>query len=189
MLLICMFLIVDFVLELFGSNRDPDPLCTSAPITEFEASESDVVTFEHVDIEPDTDPEWISVAEVLEQSQSEPAKASRPLPTIEIHRPTADRGADDVRERLDGKRCVFCDVPVGDDEEFIETDMFGMLVVKPICKGHSEHPDSWLRARRQNAEKMGYCPSCGDVTLQDQHRRECSTCDPVDLETPNDRRL
>ncbi len=114
---------------------------------------------------------------------------SRPLPVLEVRRPTADRGANDVREHLDGKRCIFCGVPVGDDEEFIEADKFGTLVTRPICKGHSEHPESWLRARLENREEMGYCPSCGDVTRQYAYRKECGTCDPVELETRNERRL
>ena len=114
---------------------------------------------------------------------------SRPLPYVEIHRPTADRGADDVREHLDGKRCLFCGVPVGDDERFVEADKFGMRVTRPICKNHLEHPESWHAATTHTPEQMGYCPSCGAVTRQDGYREECGQCNPVDLDTLDDRQL
>lgn len=186
-LLVGVFLIVDCLVRLVHRRYAARASYPGYEVTEFEASEPDTVTLEY---RYQTDREHQTFVDGLEATRSESnTDTSRPLPTIEIHRPTADRGADVVREHLDGKRCIFCGVPVGDDEEFVETDKFGTLVTTSICKGHSEHPDSWLRARRHQPEKMGYCPSCGGVTTQDAYSKECSICDSVDLKTPNERRL
>jgi len=103
---------------------------------------------------------------------------SSPLPLVEIHRPSAERGADDVREHLDGLRCIFCNVPVGDDEQRILADHFGTLRVFPICKEHHEHPDSWNLAVHGGkfADKMYFCPTCGDLTTYRSITDECWVC-------------
>lgn len=100
---------------------------------------------------------------------------SRPLPVVEIRRPTAKRGAEDAREELDGPRCVFCDVPVAEDEQYIVADFFGALRSFHICKGHSEHPESWHRATPFNPERVRYCGDCGEVAT-DVRGGECLDC-------------
>ncbi|APX98616.1 hypothetical protein [Natronorubrum daqingense] len=173
--------------KLLGLSSEPDGIQTldadhDGLIEEFEADESSHVEAVFSD--------GRTTVYAVDGDFPEPIDGpTRPLPHVEIHRPRADRGADDVRDHLDGQRCIFCDVPVGDDERSIAADKFGLRVTRPICKGHSEHPESWRAAVAHNPDAMGYCPTCGDVTTQDGFRDQCSTCDPVELETLDDRRL
>lgn len=99
----------------------------------------------------------------------------RPLPVVEVHRPSAKRGAKDAREELDGERCVFCDVLVGEDEQEILTDYFGTLSTFSICKAHLEHPASWRQATEWNPDRVRYCDGCGDLTTT-AHDGECFDC-------------
>jgi hypothetical protein len=115
---------------------------------------------------------------VVETSDA-PTVVSRPLPVVTVAYPSAERGAEDAREELDGPRCVFCYVPVGEDERRILADKFGTYVVRPICKGHSEHPESWLRATPFDPERIRYCDECGDVS--EVWGGECFDCRTADV--------
>lgn len=110
----------------------------------------------------------------VESPEDRPAVVSRPLPVIVVQRPTAERGASEAREELDGPRCVFCDVPVAEDEQYIVADYFGALRSFHICKGHSEHPNSWHRATPFNSERVQYCEDCGEV--REVRDGECLDC-------------
>jgi hypothetical protein len=98
---------------------------------------------------------------------------------VTVEQPSAERGADDARAELDGPRCGFCDVPVGEDEVNIPTDVCGTTRVFPICKNHSEHPESWNRATGWNPERVRYCDECGDLATT--YERECFACHTADV--------
>jgi hypothetical protein len=118
------------------------------------------------------------------------ASVSRPLPRIEVSRPTAGRGIPEIRAHLDGPRCVFCHVPVGADETDMLTDFFGTLRAFPICKGHSEHPASVVLDADPDPESFAFCPGCGDPTpLRNSARDACTDCEPIDLRTQMNHRL
>jgi hypothetical protein len=104
---------------------------------------------------------------------------SRPAPVVTVEYPSAERGAEAARAVLDGPRCVFCDVPVGEGEQRIVADKFGTDVVRPICKGHSEHPASWHRATPFDPERVRYCEGCGDVS--EVRDGECFACRTADV--------
>ena len=103
---------------------------------------------------------------------------SQPLPIIRVERPTADRGADDVREHLDGPRCELCNVPVATDEQSITVEEFGgVLAYHHVCKGHREHPDS-IYHPHPDPERYRFCPECGIVTTRPPLFDVCRGCDP-----------
>jgi len=97
------------------------------------------------------------------ETEERSAVVSRPLPVVTVELPSAKRGAEDARDELDGPRCTFCNVPVAEDEQGIVADYFGTFRAFPICKGHSEHPESWHRATPFDPERVRYCDECGEV--------------------------
>lgn len=117
---------------------------------------------------------------VVETSEGRSTVLTRPLPRIEVRRPSAKRGADASRAELDGPRCVFCDVPVAEDEQDILTDACGTYVVVPICKGHLEHPESWHRATGFDPERVRYCDECDEVAT-DVRDGACFDCRVADM--------
>lgn len=112
---------------------------------------------------------------ITEEIESEPA-TSRPLPAIEVRKPAAVRGIPEIRKHLDGPRCVFCDVPVAEDEQQIRTDWGGTMVRRHICKGHSEHPESFVGISETNPEDLRYCPRCDRITNLPEGRDLCLGC-------------
>lgn len=90
---------------------------------------------------------------------------SRPLPIVRIERPSAERGADAVREHLDGERCVFCDVPADGREKL---DVFGNERHLPTCGGCPDCPTAAFWQLDEQAERRRFCPECGAVVLADE---------------------
>jgi len=112
------------------------------------------------------------------ETEERSAVVTRPVPVVTVEQPNADRGADAAREELDGPRCVFCDVPVAEDEQGIVTDYFGTFRAFSICKGHSEHPESWTRATPFDRERVRYCEDCGEVAeVRDGACWDCRVAD------------
>lgn len=87
---------------------------------------------------------------------------SNPLPLIEIERPSADRGADDVRDHLDALRCTLCDCP-DVDEILVEIPWTGKEAFRPVCKGHAEHPEHPGFTEDENPTEYRFCPECNEV--------------------------
>lgn len=131
----------------------------------------------------ETDPPTV----VVETGDGRSAVVTRPLPVVEVRRPNAKRGADDARAELDGPRCKFCGVPVGEDEINIVTDVCGTLRAFSICKGHLEHPESWHRATPFDPERTRYCEDCGEVAT-DVRDGVCFDCRVADLRERQKRR-
>jgi hypothetical protein len=117
---------------------------------------------------------------VVETDDGRSAVVSRPVPNVTVEYLSGERGAEAARAVLDGPRCVFCDVPVGEDERRIVADKFGTDVVRPICKGHLEHPESWHRATPFDRERVWYCDECGEVAT-DVRDSECFDCRTADV--------
>ena len=110
--------------------------------------------------------------------------ASRPLPQIEVTRPSAERDADDVRAHLDGQQCVFCGVP-GVEKAVIEwPGAPGRTSLKPVCGG-MEHPDNEWYYTDQNSDDARFCERCGEAFVS-RHRDVCYRCDPT-LPEPDNR--
>lgn len=115
------------------------------------------------------------------------AVVSRPLPVVTVEQPSAERGAEDARNELDGPRCVFCGVPVAEDEQNIVADYFGTLRAFPLCKGHLEHPESWHRATGFNRERVRCCEDCGEVAT-DVRDGACFDCRVSDMRERQEQR-
>ena len=104
---------------------------------------------------------------------------SRPLPRVQIEYPSRERGADGVREHLDAPRCALCGCP---DVDLVLADVFGAMMRRPICRGHSEHPEHHRYTGGDNPVDLRRCLGC------DEFYRERWGAKPWCLECFLDRR-
>ena len=77
---------------------------------------------------------------------------------------------------LDGPRCVFCGVPVAEDEQHIRTDILGTMGYRHICKSHREHPRSFRHAQ-ENPTGYRYCDRCGRLVSSVHDSGRCTGCE------------
>lgn len=87
---------------------------------------------------------------------------SRPLPIIEVKRPSAERGADDARAHLDGDACLFCGCPDVEPVR-VEIPWTGKFGMRHVCRGHPEHPAHPGHVKRENPTDYRFCARCEKI--------------------------
>jgi len=100
---------------------------------------------------------------------------SRPLPRITVDQPSAERGADDARAHLDAEHCSLCGCP-DVDRVVVEIPWTGKTALRPVCKGHSEHPDHPGYAESENPVDYRECERCGALGEWSEHHCLCLNC-------------
>lgn len=100
---------------------------------------------------------------------------TRPLPVIEIRKPKADRGAEDVRSHLDARACALCGCP-DVEEVIVELPWTGRSAYRPVCKGHPEHPDHPGFVKSDPPTDYRWCGGCGDLGRIVNPNRLCFDC-------------
>lgn len=99
---------------------------------------------------------------------------TRPLPIIRVERPSANRGAKEAREHLDGERCVFCDTPA---DGRTEVDRLGERARVPTCGGCPSSPEASFWITDEDAEAWRFCPKCGyTIPLSRKNSEMCIGC-------------
>lgn len=103
-----------------------------------------------------------------------PDGVSRPLPILTIERPSAQRGADAVREHLDGERCEFCGVP---SDGRTHVDRIGEKAHVPTCGGCLDSPEAAFWHTDETPEGWRFCPTCDYVVRLSAGGDMCHGCD------------
>lgn len=98
---------------------------------------------------------------------------TRPLPIIRVERPSAERGAEDVRDHLDRERCVFCNAP---SNGRTEVDRLGERAHVPTCGGCPSSPQASFWRTDDDAESWRFCQTCGYVVSLPEYRDRCIGC-------------
>jgi hypothetical protein len=100
---------------------------------------------------------------------------SKPLPVVEVRRPSAERGADDAREHLDADPCGLCGCPDADLVR-VEISWTGKFGMRRVCRGHVEHPDHPGYAERENPTDYRFCSRCEALGQWVNSDGLCSDC-------------